>query len=57
MLVQIVGCKRVQLKRSEEADAAEDAVLLGPGEALYIPDGWLHQVASLETSISLSFWW
>jgi len=57
VLVQIVGCKRVQLKQSQCDAAEDDVVLLGPGEALYIPDGWLHQVASLETSISLSFWW
>jgi ribosomal protein L16 Arg81 hydroxylase len=30
-------------------------VTLGPGEALFIPVGWLHQVRSLDLSISLTF--
>eukprot|EP00039_Didymoeca_costata_P021697 m.345220 g.345220 ORF g.345220 m.345220 type:complete len:443 (-) comp25924_c0_seq1:22-1350(-) len=30
--------------------------LLGPGDALYIPQGWWHHVRSLSTSISVNFW-
>lgn len=27
------------------------------GDLLYIPAGWWHEVKSLETSISINFWW
>lgn len=30
-------------------------VIVGPGEAVYMPPGWWHQVRSLEISFSLSF--
>lgn len=32
-------------------------VLLKPGEALYIPPYWWHQVYSLEPTISVNIWW
>ena len=32
-------------------------VYLEPGEILFLPAGWWHQVSSLDTSISLNFWW
>jgi lysine-specific demethylase 8 len=32
-------------------------VVLGAGEALYIPPRWWHMVESRETSFSVSFWW
>ncbi|XP_076033812.1 bifunctional peptidase and arginyl-hydroxylase JMJD5-like [Oratosquilla oratoria] len=32
-------------------------LILGPGEALYIPPRYWHYVQSLTTSISVSFWW
>lgn len=34
--------------------AAAEEVLLGPGELLFIPIGWWHQVRSLDPSISVS---
>ncbi|CCF52687.1 hypothetical protein NDA11_000261 [Ustilago hordei] len=39
--------------------ASEDAFLteLGPGDVLYIPQGWYHCVQSLSTSASLNFWY
>lgn len=30
---------------------------LHPGDALLIPSGWWHHVRTLETSISVNFWW
>ena len=31
--------------------------VLQPGDFLYIPVGWWHQVNTLEPSIAVSFWW
>ena len=31
--------------------------VLGPADALYIPQGWFHSVESHTASISVSFWW
>ncbi|KAF2099506.1 Clavaminate synthase-like protein [Rhizodiscina lignyota] len=31
--------------------------VIGPGECLYIPEGWWHYVRSLSPSFSVSFWW
>lgn len=30
---------------------------LGPGDLLFLPGRWWHQVRSLETSISINWWW
>ena len=30
--------------------------VLGPGDALFIPHGHWHYVRSLETSLSVNFW-
>ena len=30
---------------------------LEPGDAVYIPRGWWHQVRTLELSVSVNFWW
>lgn len=38
---------------SEDAFSAE----LGPGDVLYIPQGWYHCVQSLSTSASVNFWY
>ncbi len=32
-------------------------VVLGPGEAMYLPSRWWHQVRSLDLSLSINFWW
>lgn len=39
--------------------ASEDAFVteLGPGDVLYIPQGWYHCVQSLSTSASVNFWY
>lgn len=31
-------------------------IVLGPGDALYLPSRWWHQVRALEVSASLNFW-
>jgi hypothetical protein len=31
-------------------------VELGPGDMLYLPEGWFHHVRSLELSLSINFW-
>lgn len=38
-------------------DAMHTECILGPGDALYIPQGWYHFIKSLTTSFSVSFWW
>ena len=38
---------------SEHAFVAE----LGPGDVLYIPQGWYHCVQSLSISASVNFWY
>lgn len=30
---------------------------LDPGDAVYIPGGWWHQVRTLDVSVSVNFWW
>jgi hypothetical protein len=32
-------------------------VVLAPGEAMYLPSLWWHQVRSLDLSLSVNFWW
>jgi lysine-specific demethylase 8 len=32
-------------------------VLLAPGDVLYLPPYWWHQVRSLDQSISVNYWW
>jgi len=34
-----------------------DEVILEPGDALFIPAGWLHHVTSKERTVALSHWW
>ncbi|MFS0828792.1 cupin-like domain-containing protein [Pseudomonas phoenicis] len=31
-------------------------VRLGPGDLLFLPEGWFHQVSSLTMSLSINFW-
>jgi hypothetical protein len=30
---------------------------LGPGETLFIPQGWWHHTSSLDHTVSMNFWW
>ncbi|KAL3680095.1 hypothetical protein R1sor_023051 [Riccia sorocarpa] len=32
-------------------------VTLQPGDALFIPEGWYHQVDNVGTTIAVNFWW
>ncbi|MBI3784750.1 MAG: cupin-like domain-containing protein [Deltaproteobacteria bacterium] len=32
-------------------------VILEPGDAIYLPSRWWHQVRSLDISVSFNFWW
>jgi Cupin-like domain len=32
-------------------------VVLGPGDAMYLPSRWWHHVRSLDVSLSVNFWW
>lgn len=41
--------------RYTNAEGAE--VIVKPGDMLYIPRDWWHAVETLETSISVNFWW
>ena len=47
----------VDLTRTSDhlMDVTVHEVLLHPGEALFIPVGWWHQVLAVDTSISLAF--
>lgn len=47
--------QRERFPMLDHADYVEG--VLGEGECLYIPRGWWHYVESLDTSISVSFWW
>lgn len=38
-------------------DARPVEITLQPGEMLFIPSFWWHQVYSLETGVSVNFWW
>ena len=31
--------------------------VLGPGDCLFIPQGWWHYIRAITTSISVNFWW
>lgn len=39
------------------AEAKYTEVIVKPGDMLYIPKDWWHAVDTLETSISVNFWW
>ena len=41
--------------RFAEARALE--AVLNPGDMIYIPMAWLHYVETVETSISINYWW
>ena len=52
---------QVRLERLEDFPLFARATLheteVGPGDMLYIPAHWWHYVRSLETSMTVTFWW
>jgi hypothetical protein len=38
-------------------DATVFAATLGPGETLFIPQGWWHHTRSLHDAVAMNFWW
>jgi hypothetical protein len=53
-----VDLERPDLDRFPEArELTPTQVVLEPGEALFLPVHWWHRVETLETSVSVNFWW
>jgi hypothetical protein len=44
-------------KHPRYRDAVPTHCILDPGEVIYIPPFWWHQVESLDIATSLNFWW
>mmetsp|Transcript_39812 Transcript_39812/g.94556 ORF Transcript_39812/g.94556 Transcript_39812/m.94556 type:complete len:396 (-) Transcript_39812:178-1365(-) len=40
-----------------EVDGLALSAELEPGDALFIPEGWWHQVSSAKATIAVNFWW
>jgi len=63
MLSQIPHHARVDPERPDRIrfprfrPSAALRFVLSPGEALFLPNGWWHEVCSLDTSISVNIWW
>ena len=38
-------------------DVAVFGATLGPGDTLFIPQGWWHHTRSLDHTVSMNFWW
>ncbi|KAL2540624.1 2-oxoglutarate (2OG) and Fe(II)-dependent oxygenase superfamily protein [Abeliophyllum distichum] len=43
--------------RAEQLDKYSQKVILHAGDALFIPEGWFHQVDSGRLTIAVNFWW
>ncbi|PSS14592.1 Lysine-specific demethylase [Actinidia chinensis var. chinensis] len=43
--------------RAEQSVEYSQKVMLYEGDALFIPEGWFHQVDSDELTIAVNFWW
>ena len=63
LFCQIVGSKRIRLSSVEQPSADEptiDAIffdcILEPGQMLFIPKGWWHDVTGYSFNVSLSHW-
>ena len=50
----VVGKGDVEGGRIARLEAHE--VILEPGDALYLPSRWWHQVRSLDVSVSFNYW-
>ncbi|CAL9172449.1 unnamed protein product [Musa hybrid cultivar] len=43
--------------RAKNYEEHSQKVVLHPGDALFIPEGWFHQVDSDDLTIAVNFWW
>lgn len=43
--------------RAEQSMEYSQKVILHSGDALFIPEGWFHQVDSEDLTIAVNFWW
>ncbi|WOK91772.1 hypothetical protein Cni_G00463 [Canna indica] len=43
--------------RAEHYEEHSQKIILHPGDALFIPEGWFHQVDSDDLTIAVNFWW
>ncbi|XP_027184353.1 uncharacterized protein LOC113782659 isoform X3 [Coffea eugenioides] len=43
--------------RAEHSDEYSQKIILRGGDALFIPEGWYHQVDSETLTIAVNFWW
>ncbi|CAN8252387.1 unnamed protein product [Cochlearia groenlandica] len=43
--------------RAEHSLKLSQEVILNAGDAVFIPEGWFHQVDSDELTIAINFWW
>ncbi|WP_405487688.1 cupin-like domain-containing protein [Nocardia sp. NBC_00511] len=51
------GVDTAQFPLYPEVNGARHEVTLHPGDLLYIPRRWWHAVETVETAVSLNFWW
>lgn len=63
LFCQIVGSKRIRLSSAEQPRAGGPAAgaiafdcMLEPGQMLFIPKGWWHEVTGYSFNVSLSHW-
>jgi len=54
-ILDLDNCDLSEFPKFSEAEFLE--FTLEPGDVMFIPTGWWHQVNSLDTAISVSFWW
>ncbi|GJZ38840.1 2-oxoglutarate (2OG) and Fe(II)-dependent oxygenase superfamily protein, partial [Tanacetum coccineum] len=43
--------------RAEDSKKYSQRVILNAGDALFIPEGWFHQVDSESLTVAVNFWW
>ena len=54
---RITDVRRVDRHEFPDFDAASMEVhVLEPGDLLYVPRGWWHQVDYLDVAVSVNFW-
>jgi ribosomal protein L16 Arg81 hydroxylase len=48
---------KAKFPQYETAETEKQESILEPGDTLYLPRLWWHAVETIETSISVNFWW